>query len=183
MQQASHRNRAARPHIHCLLLEDFLHRLRSGGDISVLRRDHGCRCHTDHADIGHDAFRRQPLYLSRVLTQDFVRVHLRHQPHADLGCGHSGDHGLRAFAREAAANAVNFERRARPEPLEHAGALFTHQCRGAHLFFQEILFLEGQPFPGCELLRAGFRDPLIKTGNPDLAIRTFKAADDFCERL
>ena len=183
VKQPGDGNGAAGPHVDSLLLEDLLHRLGGGFDVTVLGRDHGGGRRADHAHLGRDAAGRELLDVSGVLPDDLFRVHVRDQPHADLGRGDGGNHRFGALAREAAADAVHFERWPRPKPLQHREAFFTDQGGGADFLLQEFLFLEREPLPGIELLAAGPLHPAVETGNPYLAVRPLEPGDDFGQGL
>ncbi len=74
---------------------------------------------------------------------------------ADFGHGARGDHGLGAFAGEAAADAVDFESGARPQALEQRNAGLADQFARAHLLLGVLLLIERQAAQASRSLSLG----------------------------
>src|SRR5439155_18191912 len=102
VEQSGDGNGAAGAHVDGLLLEDLLHRLSGGFDVTVLGRDHGGGRRADEACLGRDAARRELLDVSGILPDDLFRVHVRDQTHADRRRGDGGYHRFCPLAHEAA---------------------------------------------------------------------------------
>ena len=60
------------------------------------------------------------------LRNGFVDALIGHQPRADLGHRAGRNHGFRALASEAAADAVHLQRGPRPHALEERNFRFAH---------------------------------------------------------
>ena len=86
---------------------------------------------------------------------DLFRNLIGHQPEADLRRGGGGDHGFRSDARESAGDAVNLERRPRPDAFQHRISRLARQRRSADFVAQEIRLAKRKLLPAFFFGRCG----------------------------
>ena len=115
VEYAHNRNRPARADVHRLLAEDLLHGVGGRMNEAVVGIRQRRRAGVEHLQFGRHSLGTA---LSRTaalqLLRRFIGTLIGHQPRADLRHRARRNHRLRAFAREAAANAVHLERGPRP---------------------------------------------------------------------
>ena len=97
--------------------------------------------------------------------------------------GLGGNHGLRAIARKPSHDAVDLERRERPEALQHRVVLEPRERFGLYAMLEEIALLEWKAFPGGELALGRSLDRRIEPGNVDLPVGRLEAAEQPGELL
>ena len=118
--------------------------------------------------------RRGSPWAARSLTkrldglQHLLGVLPRHQPAGDLHRGLRGDDRLGADALVAAGDAVELQRGARPDLLEHAVALLAGRLAQPDIA-EERAIVEAEPCPLLELLGRRLLDAVVEARDAHLA--------------
>src|SRR3984893_2393153 len=122
-----------------------------------------------NVEFAMHAFRQKFAYVFFNKLGDFLRILMGNEARRKLRINFGSDHRLRAFALIAAPNAVEFERRTRPQTLHDGEAFFAIIGGSADGAFEIFLFprqgIESFAFRGSEFAHA-----VIKTGNGDAKI-------------
>src|SRR4051794_40541982 len=117
----------------------------------------------------HGAVSRKTRANERVkCAPDLRRVLLSDEAKRDLRGSLGRDHGLEAFARVAAPDAVNFAGRPRPDLLQHAPALFSGG-KGEADVAEEGRLIERQRLPFRLYRMRHLFDFVIEAGERDFA--------------
>ena len=90
--------------------------------------------------------------------------------------------GITVFAPaagESARNAVDFERRPRPDARQHALIRLSRQLRRSDLFFEKFLLVEGQPLPAFHFGAAGGSYVVVHAGDLNSPFCVFRFRQQF----
>src|SRR5580704_9023085 len=178
---ANHWNGTPVAREHSGLAEHIAERLSRNSDERVIGINHHRRGRAQYSQLDADALRRVVLQELAEQLEDLVGILIRNQSKANFGDSLGRDDGLRSGSGKSARDAVNLDRRPRPDALQHRVARFAGQSASAHFAAQEFRLVKRKALPAFALHGSWRRDIIVHTRNSDETGRVFTFAQQLHE--